>query len=72
MPSNKDTMTKSSSSTKEGSSTGATEDEDFSKMGVTYGTLDKGPKRVRQYVLGEILGEGIIVVVITSMINLQN
>jgi hypothetical protein len=26
---------------------------------VTYKTVDKGPKKVNQYILGEILGEGI-------------
>ncbi len=25
---------------------------------VTYKTQDKGPKKIKQYVLGEILGEG--------------
>lgn len=25
---------------------------------VTYKTLDKGPKKINQYILGEILGEG--------------
>jgi hypothetical protein len=34
---------------------------------VTYKTQDKGPKKIQQYVLGEILGEGSLFVYIVYL-----